>query len=428
MLHPHRYQYALAVAGAGLAMAVAWRAAQAAELVGRAAFTDPRNPPPWTEVHPAARRDFDLGQAIFNTPWLPAGHAGAARRDGLGPLFVQASCDACHSNGARGRPPAAADQLSSSFVMQLEGAPAYGHVLNTQAIAGHVPEGRITVAWQPRSGSYPDGQRWTLREPRYALRDLSAGPVPAGTVLKPRIAPAVYGAGLLDGASQSAVEAIQQAQPEALRGSAGGRFGWQGGAVSLVDQTAQAFAREMGITSELEAHDDCTPAQAACRAAPHGGAPEVSEQLFHAVTTFQFLLAAPARGALASAAADSAGAALFERVGCAACHAPRLPVPHEGGEAHIDPYTDLLLHDLGPGLADRTVEGRVVRSLWRTAPLWGLAEALRSGRSALLHDGRAASLEEAILWHEGQAATARANFMALDATTRRQLLDWLATL
>jgi CxxC motif-containing protein (DUF1111 family) len=423
----HRYKYALTLTGAWLAIAGAWHAVAAAELAGRVRFADPRSPPPWTEVHPAARRDFDRGRTIFNSPWLPAGHADAAR-DGLGPLFVQPSCDGCHKNGARGGPAASAGQLSSSFVMQLDGAPtSYGHVLNTQAIAGHSPEGRITVTWQQRSGNYPDGQRWTLREPRYALRDLVAGPLPAGTVLKPRIAPALFGAGLLDGAAQAAVEAMQLAQPAALRGSAGGRFGWQGGAASLVDQTALAFAREMGLTSEFQPRDDCTPAQASCRQAPHGGEPEVSEQVFHAVTTFQFLLAAPARGQLASAA-DAAGAALFERVGCAACHAPRLPVVREQGEILIDAYTDLLQHDLGSGLADRTVDGRVVQSRWRTAPLWGLAEALRAGQPALLHDGRAAGLEEAILWHEGQAATARGNFMALDAATRRQLLDWLATL
>jgi CxxC motif-containing protein (DUF1111 family) len=424
-----RYRYLFTMVATLLVAAGCWRGVAAGELAGRVAFTDPRNPPPWTDLHPAARRDYDLGLAIFNTPWLVAGQADAARRDGLGPLFVQPSCDACHNNGGRGQSPPAPGQLSTSFVMQLGGAmTGYGHVLNTQAIAGHVPEGRVTVTWRRRTGRYPDGQRWTLREPGYALRDLGAGPLPATTVLKPRIGPALFGAGLIDAVSQPAVDAIRLAQPESVRGSAGGRFGWQGDSISMVDQVAVAFAREMGLTSEQEPRDDCTPSQASCLQAQQGGEPEVSGQFFHAVTTFQFMLAAPARGALPGNVTEAQGAALFEKVGCAACHVPRLPVPREQEAILIDPYTDLLRHDLGAGLADRTVAGTVVQSRWRTAPLWGLAEAVQPGRAGLLHDGRAGTIEEAILWHEGQGAAARGNFMALDAGTRRQLLDWLATL
>jgi CxxC motif-containing protein (DUF1111 family) len=319
--------------------------------------------------------------------------------------------------------------LSNSFVMQLGGAmTGYGHVLNTQAITGHVPEGRVSVTWRQRSGRYADGQLWTLQVPSYALRDLGAGALPADTVLKPRIGPALYGAGLIDAVSQPAVDAIRLAQPESLRGTAGGRFGWQGDSISMVDQVSVAFSREMGLTSGQEPRDDCTPSQAACLAAGQGGAPEVSEQFFHAVTTFQFMLAAPARLALPASITEAQGAALFEKTGCAACHVPTLPVPRDQDGILIDAYTDLLLHDLGDGLADRTVAGRIVQSRWRTAPLWGLGEAIMPGRAGLLHDGRAGSIEEAILWHEGQAATARANFIALDARTRRQLLDWLATL
>ncbi len=423
-----RYRDAFAAAGATLVAVGWWQVVVAAELAGRVAFADPRNPPPWIEVHPAARRDFEFGRELFSTPWQPAGQPDATSRDGLGPLFVQPSCGSCHHNAGRGQA-AEAGQLSSSFVMQLGGAStAYGHVLNTLAIAGHAPEGRVAITLRSRRGQYPDGQRWTLREPRYVLQALAAGPLPADTVLRPRIAPALFGVGLLDAVSQPAVDAIRAAQPEALRGTAGGRFGWQGDAISLVDQTALALAREMGLTSEFQSRDDCTPAQTQCNEAPQGGVPEVSEQLFHAVTTFQFLLAAPARGALSAPATDAAGAALFERVGCAACHAPRLLVPRDDGGILIDAYTDLLLHDLGPALADRSVADKVVSSRWRTAPLWGMAEAIRSGRLALLHDGRAASIEEAILWHEGQADAARRQFMALDAAARRQLLDWLATL
>jgi CxxC motif-containing protein (DUF1111 family) len=408
------------------ALATAGLSAETGVLAGRVAMSDPASPPPWTEVHATTKRHFDLGHMLFNASWQPAGHA--SQLVGLGPLFVENSCATCHEGGARGRPPAAAGTLSSSFVMQLGGtATAYGNVLNTRAIEGHRPEGRITVTLRERKGRHADGQRWTLREPRYAVVDASLPALPAGAVLKPRIGPAVFGVGLLDAVPRSALEAIRDAQPAAVRGEIGGRFGWQGDAMSLVDQTALAFAREMGLTSGMLSRDDCTQAQADCLEAPQAGTPELPEEFFHAVNTFQFLLAAPARGKIDSAA-DVAGAALFERTGCAACHVPQLPVPRDQGDIRIDPYTDLLLHDLGEGLADRTVAGTAVTSRWRTAPLWGLAHALQAGPAGLMHDGRASSIEEAILWHEGQGAEARRKFMALDAVSRRQLLAWVASL
>jgi CxxC motif-containing protein (DUF1111 family) len=417
---------ALLLAGAVLA-GTALCQDKPAELAGRRAFADPANPPPWVDIPAATRRDFDLGHAIFNTQWAPAGTADAARA-GLGPLFVETSCDGCHDDGARGRPADAPGTLSNSFVMQLDGPPTtYGHVLATKAIEGHAAEGRIVISHRQRTGRYADGGEWMLHEPRYSIVETSHGSLPARTVLKPRIGPALFGVGLIDAVPQPAIDEIRQAQPWLLRGSAGGRFGWQGNAISLVDQTALAFAREMGLTSDLQQADDCTPTQQTCRAAQQGSAPELSERFFHAVNTFQFLLAAPPRAQI-DAAADAAGARLFEQVGCSACHVPYLPVPRDSGAIRIDPYTDLLLHDLGDGLADRTVAGRIVTSRWRTAPLWGLAHAIQAGPVALLHDGRAASVEEAILWHEGQAEAARRRFIRLDAALRRQLLDWIATL
>ncbi len=287
-------RYTLAVIPCGILLAAAGLCQDnTAELAGRVAFADAHDPPPWTAIPAATRRDFDLGHTIFNSQWLPAGR-GATGNVGLGPLFIENSCDGCHDDGARGRPPAAQGGLSNSFVMQLGGPfTSYGHVLNTRAIEGHAPEGRITVALRERTGRYADGQLWKLREPRYAVENPSLGSLPATTVLKPRIGPALFGAGLLDAVPQSAVESIRQTQPRRLRGSAGGRFGWQGSATSLVDQTAIAFAREMGLTSEQQPRDDCTMAQNACREAPQGGAPELPERFFHAVNTFQFLLAAP---------------------------------------------------------------------------------------------------------------------------------------
>lgn len=398
---------------------------ESAPLAGRVAMPDPASPAPWIAVHATTKRHFDLGHMLFNAQWQPTGHP-TSQLTGLGPVFVENSCAACHQGGARGHAPTTPEGLSSSFVMQLGGpGTAYGHVLNTRAVEGHTAEGRITVTWQQRSGRYADGAVWTLREPRYAVVDTPQGALPADTVLKPRIGPQVFGVGLLDAVPAAALASIRSSQSSDVRGEAGGRFGWQGDAISLVDQTAIAFAREMGLTSQLMARDDCTAGQPGCLEAP-GTEPELQEDFFHAVNTFQFLLAAPARAPI-DPAADAAGAALFERVGCAACHVPYLPVPRDEGDIRIDPYTDLLLHDLGAGLADRTVAGKAVDSRWRTAPLWGLAHALQAG-PGLMHDGRARSIEEAILWHEGQGQASRDSFITLDAAARQRLLHWVGTL
>jgi CxxC motif-containing protein (DUF1111 family) len=150
----------------------------------------------------------------------------------------------------------------------------------------------------------------------------------------------------------------------------------------------------------------------------------VSEDFLHAVTLFQSLLAVPKAEPL-DAESEAQGASLFARTGCANCHAPSLPVEGIDGLSRIAAYTDLRRHDLGDGLADRRMDGTVVDSLWRTAPLWGIAHLPRGGHFGLLHDGRARSVEEAILWHAGEADAARVTFMALPKAQRKRLLDWI---
>lgn len=404
---------------------------------GRAPFPERRSPPAWRDLDTETREAFDLGLAIFNTSWVIAGTPNAQRRDGLGPLFVAASCDGCHNNGARGRGEPVGNRLPNSFVMQLGGPPTvYGAVFATQALPGHVSEGRVELSWSARDGRYPDGEGWELRLPEYRLTQLAFGPLPGDAVLQPRIAPATFGSGLLEAVPHEAVMRIRALQSHAVRGELAwhedadgkprlGRFGWQAQAISIEDQTARALAREMGLTSRPHPQDDCTTQQAACRNAPQGGSPEVSDEFLGALVTLQANLAVPARPA--GAAADS-GAVLFERTGCASCHQSVLPVDTGSGTAIIDAYTDLLLHDMGEGLADRRVDGSIAGSQWRTAPLWGMAHALAGGDAGLLHDGRARSVEEAVLWHDGQARDARRAFERLPAAERRQLLDWVGSL
>jgi CxxC motif-containing protein (DUF1111 family) len=211
-----------------------------------------------------------------------------------------------------------------------------------------------------------------------------------------------------------------------------GRFGWQATALSVEDQTARAFSREMGLTSADIPHDDCTPAETACLHAPSNGSPEVSADIFNAVLSFQRYLAVPASPT--PHPIPDLDAKTFADLGCVACHQPRLAVTLTDADgkdyaAVIAPYTDLRLHDLGTRLADETVAGKKISSKWRTAPLWGLGYRTNLEHfPTFLHDGRARSAEEAILWHDGEAAGARQNFEQLPAAQRKAFLHWLETL
>lgn len=385
-------------------------------------FDDPRDPPSWRPLTATEQALHELGLTVFNTSWRPAGAASAGRIDGLGPMFNAASCDACHNNGARARTAVEPGLIPVSMVVQLGGPdgevpdPSYGHVLNSAAIDGYQPEAQIRLRYIERRGRYPDGRPWSLRVPIYRFDELRLGPLRSDTVIKPRLAPALFGSGLLDAVSDDTLASGDRAV---------GRFGWQGNAPSLAAQTAQAFAQDMGLTSADFAHDDCGTADVRCRAAESGGEPEVSDEFLTAVIAYQRLLAVPASPPL-DALSEQAGLALFERHGCASCHRSSLPVSGIEGLASIAPYTDLRRHDLGAGLADRNMSGKVQPSRWRTAPLWGLGYAVRRPPHALLHDGRARSIEEAVLWHDGEAASARWRFERSTVVERGRLLDWLS--
>jgi CxxC motif-containing protein (DUF1111 family) len=405
---------------------VGWAWAES-DALGRRPFGDARDPPSYATLIEPEQARVELGHAVFNTQWVPAGTANAGRRDGLGPLFNAAACDACHNEGAHGRGPTGDGDAPGALVMQLEmpacaagktprGDPRYGQTVNTAAIKGVRPEAAVKIHFRKLAGRYPDGSTWSLRSPEYRLSVLQYGPLSKSTILEPRLAPALFGVGLL--------EAVPDLPTE--------RFGWQGRAISIRDQTTKAFARDMGLTSSVVHQDDCTTAQHACLAAPSGGNPEVSDELLDAVIEFQRHLAVPERGAIPNDA--SSARRLFGELGCEACHSERLPVIVSDADGLttrgvIEPYTDLRLHDLGSELADSDVSGRKIPSRWRTAPRWGLAYRFRIERlPTFLHDGRARSIEEAILWHGGEAQSARRGFEQLPGSQRRQLLRWVESL
>ncbi|MEJ1962367.1 MAG: di-heme oxidoredictase family protein [Gammaproteobacteria bacterium] len=210
-----------------------------------------------------------------------------------------------------------------------------------------------------------------------------------------------------------------------------GRFGWQATEPTVESQIAAAFSREMGLTTPRIDHIDCGQATETCDSKPNGGTPEVDAGIFDAVVTFELLHAVPLTVTPEPALARTA-AVKFDAVGCSACHRTTLRVAPPAGDSEareIHPYTDLLLHYLGEDLSDRDVAGNVALSEWRTAPLWGLNASVATGRPLrLMHDGRARSIEEAIAWHGGGAASSRAAFEGLPKQDRDALVAWIATL
>jgi CxxC motif-containing protein (DUF1111 family) len=417
------------VLGASLALA-------GGGLIGSMPYIDHRNQPPILPLSAALADQYQLGHAVFNTDFLAVGTPGAGRRSGLGPLFNSASCDECHNEGAHGRGPDAEGPMPNSMVIQLEapaqaarpapsdppGDPVYGRVLSPAAVEGFMPEGQVLIHYHVIQRTYPDGTAWTLRQPEYEITRLSYGPLATNTVIKPRLAPAVFGLGLLEAATPHPVE------------SGPGRFGWQATALSIRDQTTRALSREMGVTSAERPLDDCTSAQAQCLQQRLSDTPEMSGELLAALLTFEEWLSVPANPQPLPARQGAAGLELFKSTGCAGCHRPEQQVVLSQPDgrplrARIAPFTDLGIHDLGPGLADHEVSGAVHPTRFRTAPLWGIGYRLsRESKPTFLHDGRARSVEEAVLWHDGEAAVVRERFEHLARERRAALLKFVGAL
>ena len=400
------------------------------------------------------------GRAFFRDPWIAA-PATTTARDGLGPLYNAHACVSCHRAGGRG---VLDDDGTPSVALLLRlgrastnGAsasdPVYGDQLQTRGIAvaapGAVAEGTVDVVWTSARGTYDDGTPWELRRPEWRVAAPAYGPLDPATKLSARLAPAVRGSGLLDAIPAAALLAREDPDDRDGDGVSGrasrvadeagrpavGRFGWKAVQPTLRLQVASALRNDLGITSVPHPAQPCTAAQHACLASPSGAdAPagvEIPDPLLAHLTHFTATLAVPARPK-ADAEDLRAGERLFARSGCDACHAPVWRTGEDGETAagqEIRPYTDLLLHDMGPGLADGAGEGDAGAAEWRTPPLWGLGRAVRDPRrTSLLHDGRARDVSEAILWHGGEAKSSRDAFSRMAVSERAALLRFLESL
>ena len=333
--------------------------------------------------------------------------------------------------------------------------PTYGGQLQDLAIAGHKAEGRVAISYDEQPVELADGEVVVLRAPAYTIDDLAYGPLHPKTMMSPRIAQPMIGLGLLEAIAAEDILANADPDDADSDGISGkpnrvwshehdqvmlGRFGWKAGNPTLHQQNSDAMAGDIGISNPLfpNAFGDCTSLQKACRAAPDGRSErhdghETGHLVMDKILFYTRNLAVPVRRDIDDPTVLR-GKKMFYETGCIACHTPKFITPKVGvpdAQAFqlIWPYTDLLLHDMGDGLADNRPEGDANDREWRTPPLWGIGlTKIVNGHTYFLHDGRARNLKEAILWHGGEAAGAQQRFVDLAKPDREALITFLNSL
>lgn len=399
--------------------------------------------------------NFSVGNSFFRNPWVIA-PATTDARDGLGPLMNTNACQSCHIKDGRGHAPASHDDIAVSYLVRMSIAtkagprpePNYGQQLQDFANPGVVPEARIQIDYEPVLFRYKDGDTLELRRPKIRLDQLAYGALHPQVQLSARIASPMIGLGLLEAIPAQHIMANEDPQDQDKDGISGkanqvldlvtsqqalGRFGWKAGQPSVRQQNAAAFNGDLGITSLLFPKDDCTSSQQDCLSAANGGEPELTQTILDAVTFYAKNLAVPARRNVQAAQVQQ-GEALFSKIGCAQCHQPSWKTGQDQdmpwlSSQTIYPYTDLLLHDMGEDLADHRPEAQANGLEWRTPPLWGIGLAKVVHQDAgFLHDGRAQTIEEAIVWHGGEASQSTSAFSQLSRQERQALLAFLQSL
>jgi len=402
------------------------------------------------------RERFSRGRALVRQSWIVA-PSKDSRFAGLGPLYNRLACISCHPRNGRGVPPESADERMLSMLVRLSipgasqhGGPkphsAYGDQLNEEGIPGVPGEGRAALHWEEASRvMLSGGDEVILRRPRLEFRELAYGPLDP-VLTSPRVGQQLVGLGLLEAIPNSTLLGLaKQSKPDGVRGRVNrvwnpstlrmevGRFGFKSNMPTLRAQSAGAFVGDLGITSSLFPRENCTDVQTACRRAPSGGHPELTNAQLDDVEFYLAHLAVPSRRDVAQPLVRE-GEAHFAALGCVHCHRPNLETAkrhrfHRLSGLRIAPYTDLLIHDLGDGLSDGRPDYLASGNEWRTPPLWGLGLSEIVGDSPrYLHDGRARTLNEAILWHGGEANVARSRFVALSPDGRKALLAFLGSL
>ncbi len=404
---------------------------------------------PFPELTGIERLQFQAGDALFTESWVAA-PASTKGRDGLGPLFITRACANCHLKDGRGAPPLDATEEPMGLLVRLSSQEthAYGDQIQNQALPGSQAEASVKIDWIASEVQLDDGRKVSMRRPELRFENLAYGPLPSDLQTSLRLAPPVHGLGLLEAIDPATILAWQDEDDRDQDGISGranevfspltgnmeiGRFGWKANQPGLFEQDAAALNGDMGLTTALFSAENCTAGQSLCKDLPNGGVPEVEDKQMKVLVHYSRFLAVPGRRDIKDPDVQ-AGRALFFEAGCASCHRPSMQTRADAlhpllANQLIWPYTDLLLHDMGPQLADHRPDGKANGSEWRTPPLWGIGLTQEvNNRVFFLHDGRARSLEEAILWHGGEAESSQTRYRSMPEAQRAQLLRFLQSL
>ncbi|HEX9513778.1 MAG TPA: di-heme oxidoredictase family protein [Puia sp.] len=399
------------------------------------------------------QRVHTIGDGTFDQVFVaaPAPHFG-----GLGPIFNNLSCVNCHRNDGGGFP--GTGSSNSGLLMRISipgtdehggplGAPGFGVQLQDQALLGTSPEASVLISYTDLPVTYPDGTTVTLRKPAYSLQNPYI-PLPAGYMLSPRLAPRLVGEGLLENIPESTILSFVDAGDQNGDGITGkanyaydnytkktgiGRFGLKANTPTLLMQVATAYQQDMGVTSYAQPVESAFGQLQMNAIGKEDTEPELVDSLLNYVTFYVQTLAVPARRNVLDSV-NKRGALLFNQVNCSGCHRPTVQTGVNAAinlsSQRIHPYTDLLLHDMGDGLADNRPDYLATGNEWKTTALWGLGllGKTNGGSAYFLHDGRGRTIEEAILWHGGEAAKSKARFMQLSKADRNALLQFLGSL
>ena len=403
---------------------------------------------------------FFTGNSFFEQAWVAA-PASTSGRDGLGPFFNARACATCHLFDGRGRVPEFEGEVNHGLLLRLKtatldefgkqiGDPIYGGQLQDQSLTRVETEGGFKITYTDKTVEYPDGSSVTLRDPNYEVVNLVYGELASNVIISPRIANQMIGLGLLEAIKEEDLLLNVDKNDSDNDGVSGrvnmvydfknkvttiGRFGWKANEPSIEHQVAGAFSGDLGLTTSIFLEENCT-AGADCSEIPNGNTGddnfEVSDLVLDRVTFYSSTLAVPARRNF-DTEETAAGKQLFFDAQCVSCHIPKYTTGSHAisvlENQTIYPYTDLLIHDMGEDLADGVGDFIANEQEWRTPPLWGIGLFQTVNRhTQLLHDGRARNVEEAILWHGGEAEIAKQNFMNYTAEERQLVIDFINTL
>ena len=402
--------------------------------------------------------EFILGRSFFSIPWVEAPSVTTAR-DGLGPLFNANTCTSCHPKNGRGTLIAednlpsrallarlsikANDSFEHQELLKFKGfipEPVYGNQLAINGIFGVDFEGKIKIDFEEKEVNFPDGEKQILLKPKYSLENLNYGKMSENVNISYRIAPTLNGMGLISLISDEDILANvdeNDSNNDGISGRANfvysnitkkvklGRYTWKSSVAFLKEQVAGAASNDMGLTTTIFPDGNCTKYQKECNEAPKPKDKiDFPDERVEAVSYYlKHIKTYEAK----KTKEYYEGLALFEAISCSKCHISSFNTT-KGFK--ISPFSDFLLHDMGKELADDRVEFMASGSEWRTAPLWGLAlhEKINKEKPRLLHDGRARSFQEAILWHGGEAKSSKENYMNLPKEQREKLIKFLEEL